>query len=176
MVIHDRSVPAGFTIIEILLAITVIAVITGMSYAAYSGFNDRQRVEQSANTFLTQLRVVQKRADSGEKPPNAECQFPNSLIAYRVFAAVGDIQASVEALCRSETGVMAPPISLSPIPLGEHAQFHSTGFSFTFNTLGQTIGVTNTANIVELGAPALSQFQYQIQVDPGGFIRLVKIR
>jgi type II secretion system protein H len=59
---------SGFTLIEVLVVATVIGLLTGVGIASYNRFNEKQRVQQAAMTFATELRVAQKRANAGEKP------------------------------------------------------------------------------------------------------------
>src|SRR3990167_4756721 len=57
---------AGFTIIELLIAMAVIVVFMGLSLAAYAKFNQRQILLVSGQNLKKILRDVQSRAYTSE--------------------------------------------------------------------------------------------------------------
>jgi len=56
---------SGFTLIEIMVVLTIMAVLLASGVAAYSRMNDRSRVEEAAVGLVSQLRAWQKDADVG---------------------------------------------------------------------------------------------------------------
>jgi prepilin-type N-terminal cleavage/methylation domain-containing protein len=57
----------GFTLVEILVSVSVIGLLLGLGLAQYSRFNRRQIVEQAARNLIQSLRLAQNKALSGEK-------------------------------------------------------------------------------------------------------------
>jgi hypothetical protein len=49
-----------------LIAVGVAATLTGIGLAQYARFNDRQKVKQAAQDFVTNFRLIQKRIDGGD--------------------------------------------------------------------------------------------------------------
>lgn len=62
---------SGFTIVELLIVIVVIAVLAGISIVAFSGVQQRAR-DMSRNSAVTQIRKALEtyRAEHGRYPPN----------------------------------------------------------------------------------------------------------
>jgi prepilin-type N-terminal cleavage/methylation domain-containing protein len=57
----------GFTIIELLVTISIIAILFGLGAAKYNEFNRRQIIAQAANELKSNLILAQDKALSGEK-------------------------------------------------------------------------------------------------------------
>lgn len=58
----------GFSLIELLVVIVVTGVLLGGGLAAYTSFNDRQKVSNSGQQLYNDLRDAQGKAASNEKP------------------------------------------------------------------------------------------------------------
>lgn len=58
----------GFTLVELLVSISVVAILSGIGLAAFSSFNRRQIVASATRQLLSDLRLAQSKADSNEKP------------------------------------------------------------------------------------------------------------
>lgn len=69
---------AGFTLVEMLVAITVLTTITGFGTANYLNFSERQTLTQAGQTLMNNLRYVQGKALSGEKDATI-CTVPVTL-------------------------------------------------------------------------------------------------
>jgi prepilin-type N-terminal cleavage/methylation domain-containing protein len=82
----------GFTLIEILVSVTLLLVLSGLMIANYNGFNDAQVVKQAASSMRSNMQAARTRAASGVKPTPCD-----QLVGYQV-----DFTAStykVSALC-----------------------------------------------------------------------------
>jgi prepilin-type N-terminal cleavage/methylation domain-containing protein len=84
---------SGFSLIEILIAVAVAAILTGVGIAQYSRFNDRQKIKQAADDFVTNFRLIQKRIDGGEK---GTCSSP---ISYYEISRQGSKKYKLIAYC-----------------------------------------------------------------------------
>lgn len=92
-----RSVPAGFTLIEILVAIAIIALVSLVGYTSYRDFARRQALENAYNSLRVELNLARQLALSGEKPQT--CIAGNALVGYRV--SLGGRTTTVSAVCES---------------------------------------------------------------------------
>ena len=57
---------SGFTIIELLVSISVIGILIGLSYAGYAVFTQRQKLISSGQTLKNILRDIESRSYNGE--------------------------------------------------------------------------------------------------------------
>jgi prepilin-type N-terminal cleavage/methylation domain-containing protein len=87
---------AGFTLIELMIVVTVMAILTGVGIAAYNRFNRKQKMLAAANQFAVDLRLAQKNADSSELPPTG-C-VDDYITAYSL-RYVDAIQYAIWAEC-----------------------------------------------------------------------------
>lgn len=147
----------GFTLIEILVVMMVMALLAGAGLASYSKFNSKRRVEQAALDFASYLKVQQKKADAGEKPAGCVVE----LVGYEVETIASDNSATADAKCSS-----GPDISQSGFSLGDRAIF-SDNLNVIFNVLGKkpdiTLGVTNVMSVNNV-------YKYEVEVSDGGVI------
>jgi len=61
----------GFSLIELLVVISIITLLFGFGMATYNDFNRRQMVSQSAKAIKNNLRLAQSKAMAGEKDCSA---------------------------------------------------------------------------------------------------------
>jgi len=59
--------PAGFTMIELLIVLSILGVAATLVTASYLGFEKRERVKSAALEMKNQIRFAQNRALSGDK-------------------------------------------------------------------------------------------------------------
>lgn len=57
----------GFTLIELMVVITIISIITGIGVASYNKYNSRRIVEKAAEELRANIRLAQSRAINNEK-------------------------------------------------------------------------------------------------------------
>lgn len=74
----------GFTLVELLVAVSILGIIFGIGISQYIRFNRRQLVEQTALTLKNNLRLAQNKAIAGEKP--SDCL---TLEGYKVVFISG---------------------------------------------------------------------------------------
>jgi len=160
----------GFGLIEILVTTALIGILTGTGLASYAKFHERQRVEQSALTFAKELRVVQKRADAGEKP-DALCNYSDTLESYRVSAFPSGTDAQIDIECPTAR-------SAGVIPLTQNALFGDR-FAVHFKVLGREVAIDppsgtdlmNEVTVQDIGAT----YRYKVTVESGGSVTVEKI-
>jgi prepilin-type N-terminal cleavage/methylation domain-containing protein len=85
----------GFTLIEILIVITLTVILFGIGLAQYMNFNRLQILEQAAQELKNNLRLAQTKAANGEKPDGC-----GVLNGYRVSFFSGDPYTyTIQAIC-----------------------------------------------------------------------------
>lgn len=132
---------AGFTLIEILIAISIVALVGGLVLANYTRYNKNQQLKQAALTLKSNLRLAQSKATTGQKP-RLGC---TELLGYQVTFSSSS-SYSTQAVCTE--GPSGEAISVS-LPTG--IQFSSIPNPITFGVLTRgiasdvTITLTNTA-------------------------------
>jgi prepilin-type N-terminal cleavage/methylation domain-containing protein len=154
------SLNRGFTFIEILVAATIMALTIGTSVAGYSQFNKRQKVKQGALTFKNNLRYVQTRALSAQRPEDyPSCDILNG---YQV-AWVSLTTYTFRAMCANGNG----PITTYSLPT--NVEFVGS-FSFVFlsyQTSSSRVSGPATVQIRQTGTVSPT---YKVQVSSSGDI------
>ena len=92
----------GFSLIELLVAISIFLLLTGIGAVNYRTFNQRQELQQSVHNVQEALRFAQKKARVGEKPVG--CEAPIILEGYSVQAAATGDNFEIYAECRDPGG------------------------------------------------------------------------
>lgn len=88
----------GYTLIEVLVAITIIGIIFGLGLLNFRDFSRRQSLSSFARRVKGDLSLARENAVSGEKPLDDFCNPPNTLNGYD-FRVVSDNNYVLEAVC-----------------------------------------------------------------------------
>lgn len=133
----------GFTLIEIIVSVTLLLLLTGLFIANYTGFNDSQTVKKAASDLITNLKAVRTTASSGVKPVGCD-----TLVGYTVSfptASSYTTQASCDIGLVGAANSFALPVGVtfSPIPQ-----------SFTFYALDRGASIAQTIHLMGFGTPA----------------------
>jgi prepilin-type N-terminal cleavage/methylation domain-containing protein len=101
--IDDRwQIQRGYTLIEILVALTIIGLLFSVGYANFRSFSQRQVVLDAAKNLQGDLRLAQQMALSGQKPDDPNCNSPNTLNGYD-FNIVSGSSYEIKASCSGGT-------------------------------------------------------------------------
>lgn len=68
MIIFNLKLSEGFTLIELMVAISITAVLGSFGIAAFVNYNQSQVLQASANEVVTMLNLAKSRAQSQIKP------------------------------------------------------------------------------------------------------------
>jgi prepilin-type N-terminal cleavage/methylation domain-containing protein len=151
------SLQEGFSLIELIVAISVSLFVTGIIIVNYNTYNTTQSLRQTALTLKNDLRFLESKAANGEKP-GALCptltgwtvSFSGSSYSYQANcggAPTGDA-----------TVVQLPnPLLFSPLP---------SPSTVTFKVLTRGTDLT-TPLTVTLRSP---ERQYTVEISPSGDI------
>lgn len=95
----------GYTLIEILVGLTIIAILFAIGYVNFRDFARRQAIAGAAKLLQGDIRLAQQQALSGQKPDDPKCKDPNILNGY-FFDITSDTEYKVYASCSG--GNVAP--------------------------------------------------------------------
>ncbi len=140
--LHAPRDTRGFTLLELLVVVSILVMIFGVAIASFNSFNRRSRLQQAALNFKSALRFAQTRAISAEKPSGGCTTFVGMRVA---FPGAGSY--TIDHECTEGT---VGTVETTTLPSG--ITFVSIPTAFTFQTLprlttlvsDQTIRMTNT--------------------------------
>lgn len=147
----------GFTFIELMVVVAIGAILTAGGLAAYRGVGEKEGLKQAGLTFESNLKLVQRRALSGEKPDGCT----GTLLSFRVFAGGDNHSYLVAAQCS-----LASPGVIS-YQLDEGANFQMPITTLDFAVLRN--GVSGAQTIILTTDSA--SFSYQVVIEESGVIR-----
>lgn len=149
---HSKN---GFTLIEMLVTITIMMVVLGGGIAAYITFNDRQKVTTSARELQQFIRSAQVKARVGQTPSGC-----GRLEAYRVSGASGGSTVTLSAVCDNPPNI----IEVNTLTL-QNGVTLSSAIALDYITLSG--GVTGAGFItINLG----TTYSYRFNVTTGGAV------
>ena len=133
----------GFTLVEMIVVLAIMAVATSSGFVAYFKYRDKQEVARSADTLAESLRLAHRMALGGVKP---QICGANSLEGYLV--SIVDTDVMVSAKC----GSVITPIKTSTYS----PEIVAVPSSFLFQVLsGATSSVSISLNKGEYAAQIL---------------------
>ncbi len=145
----------GFTLIELIVTVGVVLLIAGGVVANYNNYTDNQRLKQAALTLKSDLRFVQTKAFSAEKPGLGCSELVGYVISFT------STTYSIQSQCTE--GLVG---SISTINLPTGISFFPIPSAMTFRVL--THGIANDSSvIITLTGRTKS---YRLQIDPKGDI------
>lgn len=160
-----RKSEIGYTLIEILVGVTILGLFFSFGFASFRDFSRRQALSGTAKQVQGDLRLAQQQALSGKKPIGEECNSPDVLNSFG-FRVVDSTSYSVRANC-SGGSVVIKDVTL---PSGITISVPSPN-PIRFKVLGQgtfiTSGETATLTLTQVGTGN----QATITVTSGGEIK-----
>lgn len=160
---------AGYTLIEILVALTIIGILFGFGYVSYRDFNRRQALAGVAKQVQGDLRLAQQMALSGQKPDDPKCKGTNTLVGYyfgTYFSGPNTIYV-VGAHCSGGNPTVTKSVTLpNGITLTS-----SPSLAVLFKVLGQGTSIPSGSNLVITLTQAGTNATAVITIDSGGNIQ-----
>ncbi|MFZ3130894.1 MAG: type II secretion system protein [Desulfosporosinus sp.] len=136
---------SGYTLIEILVVLTVIGILFGVGFVGYRDFGRRQALAGAVKMVQGDLRVAQQNALSGIKPTGAACNSPRTLSGYH-FKVITDSKYQIQALCSGGSitinDVNMPPNIKISTPLPNPILFKILGMGTDISVGGASITLT----------------------------------
>lgn len=143
----------GYTLIELMIVITIVAILVGFGVSAYSKARDRQIGQSAAQQILSVLQAAQTAANVGNKDCNDKflgqqltLTSPNTLMN--------------QSLCEGDSGAIST-ISISGIT-------SLTSATILFQPL--SLGITLPSNPFFINFTSSVGINYRIQLNNSGTI------
>lgn len=156
----------GYSLIEVLVAVTIIGILTGSSLVGYNRFQGRQGLKSAAEQLVSDLRLTQQKALSGEKV-SGWCQGAGeSLAGWRLIFTSTTVY-EVRGVCSS--GVTT---TYKSITLPNSAAKSSGGSAVDFAAVN---GATSDNGFVLSRQLGTSVSQITVTTTSAGLIKLSTI-
>ena len=179
----------GYTLIELMIVVTLIGLAVGLITTSYLGFERRQRVKNTALAIKNNIRLAQNNAHSGNKgfgPTKCDTQKKEILVGWYVHLDK-DLQTYlISGYCKDQSGIerkfceqtyrLPQDVSISAVdagnqvnvlyrPLSENATFHSSS-DFLDNN-GKLQNLISAGQVtIDLAGP--TPYKYQVVILPTG--------
>lgn len=143
---------SGFTLIELIITITIIALMAGGGAVSLNSFNARQKVESAKEDVVTNLKLAKNYATSMQLPSSLE---PGKLDSVRVTFTGGTIKVEAVRAGDSQTATYFEPKVIVPSTLTLTTNQNTFDFmAYKGNIRGSAgIGITLRSN--EVGSSAM---------------------
>jgi prepilin-type N-terminal cleavage/methylation domain-containing protein len=148
----------GYTLIEIIIVVTIMGLLVGASIAGFNTLNQRQTVLSAGREVVSIMRTAQQRAAAGIKPEGT-C---DQLLGYSVRGTVNSAQYTLSNVCLN-SGVPTTTL-LRTYQMGTGVTFAQT-FTVQFNV--QTGGAGGDIGDIALRTTAHT---YTLNVNASGDI------
>ena len=102
----------GFTLIEILVVLTITGILFGVGFASYRDFSRRQSIQGTAKMVQGDLRKAQQNAMSGLKPEDPKCNDPQILNGYNFNVDPSGTNYTILANCSGGNVIIGDAINL----------------------------------------------------------------
>lgn len=155
-----KSVRA-YTLIEVLVVLSIIGVLFGIGYVSYRDFSRRQELAGVAKNIQGNLRKAQQSALSGVKPEGVACNS-QTLIGYD-FYMVSNSKYQIRANCAGGNIVVLDV----DLPVSETISLTDNPILFKILGNGTNIESSSTITIVQTATGD----SVQISVGSGGDIQ-----
>ena len=152
----------GYTLIEVLVGMTIIGLIFSFGYVSYRDFARRQALLGSARRLKADLSLAQEQALSGEKPTSIACSGEGSLNGYD-FYVDSSTTYIIQANCIG--GLVDDKV----VEVSEEITLSATPNRITFKVIGKGTNLSNPA-IITL-TQAVTGDTHTITVSPEGEIQ-----
>ena len=146
----------GFTLVELLVVASIMAILFSLSIAYYNQFNRAQILNQAVLELKNNLRLAQSMASAGEKPqpPLYVCnslggyQITFSANLYRIRAKCGDILAGTEKVFNLPPAVVFQPV---PSPILFKVLARGVDGAGTISLSAPTFGISKAVIVTSTG-------------------------
>lgn len=150
----------GYTLLEILIVISITGLIFGVGYAGFREFSRRQAVVTSTRAIKEGMRLAQQQAISGKKPEG--CNATLDGYSFEIINSEGYV---VSALCGVEVVVKEMPIISTGVTINP-----SFPNPIIFKSLGAGTNIPNgQESIIEVVQESSGHSQ-QIRIGANGEI------
>lgn len=156
---------SAYTLIEILVVLTIIGFLFGFSYVNFRDFSRRQSLMGAAKNLQGDIRLVQEQALAGQKPNHFFCNSPNLLDSYG-FYVVSVNEYKVQAFCTGGTVQIKDVIMPSDISIST-----PTVNPVKFKAIGQGTNIPENSSVSITLTQKVTGNQVTINIGSGGQIQ-----
>lgn len=129
----------AFTLIEMMVAVTVMGILTAVGVARYRQFNEKQKVVVAGKEVITLLRNTQKKAKSGDRPTDCD----GVLDGYMMRVTIATSQVDIIALCRGLPVITNTVLLTNDVIFAEGGEYIFNGLSGGVESTADEITVTD---------------------------------
>jgi len=158
----------GYTLVEILVGLTIIGMVFGVGFASFRSFARRQSVSSAIRALKADLRLAQEQALAGKKPDSPNCNSPNLLDGY-TFNVDSSSQYTIEARCTGGS-VTVKQVNLENIALS--IPFPNP---ILFKVLGQGTNIAGASQANIVVEEVQTGFALAIAVLPSGDVSEIEV-
>lgn len=134
----------GYTLIELLVALSILALIFGIGFSGFRDYSRKQGLETVARQLRGDLATAKQKASSGIKSTHAACNGVNVQNGYgfNVGAASGIYRVYFQC---SGGSVLQKTVTM---PTGYTIASNPVGYFLIFKSLGQGTNLASGSNMV----------------------------
>jgi prepilin-type N-terminal cleavage/methylation domain-containing protein len=161
---------SGYTLIEILVGLTIVGLLFGVGYANFRAFSQRRVVIDAAKNLQGDLRLTQGMAIAGQKPDDPACNSPTNTLNGYYFNILSETSYEIRASCSG--GI--PGAANKTITLNNGALFASPFPSpnpILFKVIGQGTNIPEGQNVVIKMVQAGTTNESSVTISSGGQIQ-----
>lgn len=162
-----RFAKNGYSLLELLVSVSIIALLFSVGFASYRDYQRRQLTESALRLIKSDLRLAQEYAIAGKKPdstPDNACET-SDLQGYR-FNRLTATTYRVEAVCSAGSHIVKGPVTL---PTNTQLNAIPGGSTFSFRVLG--MGIDRASAVTLTIANTLTGTTSQISISTSGEIK-----
>jgi prepilin-type N-terminal cleavage/methylation domain-containing protein len=100
----QSSFDFGYTLLEIIVVVTIISLFTALSIGYYRNFDEQKKLDGDVKQFIDVLNLAANKANSGDLNPNPNCTdfqgysvLISSTTSYSLEFNCGDVYTEVQA-------------------------------------------------------------------------------
>ncbi len=105
--------PAGFTLIELIIAIVIVVILTTIGVAGFNSASRANAIQQQAQEIKSLARKLRTDASAAVKPTGT-CQTSGAVYGTYITFTSGSSNVTYGTSCWSPTSVAAPGTDYSP--------------------------------------------------------------
>jgi prepilin-type N-terminal cleavage/methylation domain-containing protein len=159
----------GYTLVEVLVVLSIMAVLFASGYSNYRDFSRRQAITNTSKSLQADLRLAQQTALSGNLPTDSACNGVNRLEGY-LFNVVSATTYEIKAKCTGGTAAPVKTVTLTP-GITIAVPFPAPN-PILFKVLGQGTNINSAHADIQL-VQVSSTSATTIQVFPSGQIESI---
>lgn len=159
----------AYTLIEVLVTLTIVALLFSVGYANFRAFTQRQAVLNTVKTIQGDLRLAQQIALSGQKPDDVSCNSPALLNGYN-FTILTSSSYEIRASCTGGNVTQAFKTVTLPDNVSIASPFPSPN-PILFKVLGTGTNIPSGQNAVITLSQTGTTNQVTIPIGSGGQIQ-----